>query len=225
MALKVFIATGETRARPTPTGYTTDGNRDFGRDSCSWMWTRSSLAPLSGAPFAGEGPRLGPFALDEHRDITMKASATRTPDYESKRDPHAGDLYVFRGRSGSLSRFARTALAVKSLETIHFGPEYCRRALSLRRAANGEMEMTAHAMNLQAAENDLKELMADVTRAMEKAQEAVARIASRPQRRRRDTTPPSQLPKPDQCRGLRMTPKGTRTRRPRGAEGTLGESR
>lgn len=39
--------------------------------------------------------------------------------------------------------------------------------------------MTAHATNLQAAENDLKELMADVTRAMEKAQEAVARIASK----------------------------------------------
>ena len=30
---------------------------------------------------------------------------------------------------------------------------------------------------LQAVENDLKQLMADVTRAMEKAQEAVARIA------------------------------------------------
>jgi hypothetical protein len=31
---------------------------------------------------------------------------------------------------------------------------------------------------LEAAENDLKQLMADVTRAMEKAQEAVARITS-----------------------------------------------
>ena len=41
------------------------------------------------------------------------------------------------------------------------------------------MEMNAQAMNLQDAENDLKELMADVTRAMEKAQEAVARIASK----------------------------------------------
>ena len=47
----------------------------------------------------------------------------------------------------------------------------------LRRAANGEMEMNAQATKLQAAENDLKQLMADVTRAMEKAQEAVARIA------------------------------------------------
>jgi hypothetical protein len=44
-------------------------------------------------------------------------------------------------------------------------------------AANGEMEMNAQATKLQAAENDLKQLMADVTRAMEKAQEAVARIA------------------------------------------------
>ncbi|HLH87197.1 MAG TPA: hypothetical protein VKX28_01960 [Xanthobacteraceae bacterium] len=34
-------------------------------------------------------------------------------------------------------------------------------------------------MKLLAAENDLKLLMADVTRAMEKAQEAVARIAAK----------------------------------------------
>jgi cell fate (sporulation/competence/biofilm development) regulator YlbF (YheA/YmcA/DUF963 family) len=51
------------------------------------------------------------------------------------------------------------------------------RALSLRRAANGEMEMNAQATKLQAAENDLKQLMADVTRAIEKAQHAVARIS------------------------------------------------
>ena len=50
----------------------------------------------------------------------------------------------------------------------------------LRRAANGEMEMNAQATKLQAAENDLKQLMADVTRAMENAQQAVARIASKP---------------------------------------------
>jgi hypothetical protein len=49
----------------------------------------------------------------------------------------------------------------------------------LVRAANGEMEMNAQATKLQAAENDLKQLMADVTQAMEKAQEAVARIASK----------------------------------------------
>jgi hypothetical protein len=40
------------------------------------------------------------------------------------------------------------------------------------------MEMNAQAPKLEAAENDLKKLMADVTRAMEKAHEAVARIAS-----------------------------------------------
>ncbi|MGE5780748.1 MAG: hypothetical protein ACM30D_15795 [Hyphomicrobiales bacterium] len=40
--------------------------------------------------------------------------------------------------------------------------------------------MNAQATKLQAAENDLKQLMADVTQAMEKAQEAVARIASKP---------------------------------------------
>jgi hypothetical protein len=54
-----------------------------------------------------------------------------------------------------------------------------RETLSPERAANGEMEMNAQAAKLQAAENDLKQLMADVTRAMEKAQEAVARIASK----------------------------------------------
>jgi hypothetical protein len=48
----------------------------------------------------------------------------------------------------------------------------------LRRAASGEMPMNAKAMKLQAAETDLKQLMADVSRAMEKAQEAVARLAS-----------------------------------------------
>jgi len=44
-------------------------------------------------------------------------------------------------------------------------------------AANGEMQMNAQATKLEGAENDLKQLMADVTRAMEKAQEAVARIS------------------------------------------------
>lgn len=39
--------------------------------------------------------------------------------------------------------------------------------------------MSAQATKLEAAENDLKELMADVTRAMEKAQEAVAKISSK----------------------------------------------
>jgi hypothetical protein len=52
--------------------------------------------------------------------------------------------------------------------------------LSPERAANGKMEMNAQATKLQAAENDLKQLMADVSLAMEKAQEAVARIAPRP---------------------------------------------
>ena len=45
--------------------------------------------------------------------------------------------------------------------------------------ANGEMEMNAQATKLHAAENDLKQLMADVARAMEKVQEAVARTTSK----------------------------------------------
>ena len=39
--------------------------------------------------------------------------------------------------------------------------------------------MNRKATKGQDAENDLKQLMADVTRAMEKAQEAVARITSK----------------------------------------------
>ena len=38
--------------------------------------------------------------------------------------------------------------------------------------------MKAQGTKLQATENDLKRLMADVTRAMEKAQDAITRIAS-----------------------------------------------
>jgi len=37
--------------------------------------------------------------------------------------------------------------------------------------------MNTQVTKIQAAENDLKQLMADVTRAIEKAQEAVARIS------------------------------------------------
>jgi hypothetical protein len=73
--------------------------------------------------------------------------------------------------------FARTALAARSLETLHFGAQYCRRALSLEDGGEWGVQMNAQATKLEGAENDLKQLMADVTRAMEKAQEAVARIA------------------------------------------------
>ena len=38
--------------------------------------------------------------------------------------------------------------------------------------------MNAQVTKIQAAENDLKQLMADVTRAMEEAREAIARIVS-----------------------------------------------
>ena len=74
---------------------------------------------------------------------------------------------------------ARTDLAARSLETIHFGPEYCGRALSPEEGGEWEMEMNAQVTKIQAAENDLKQLMADVTRAIEKAQQAVARISSK----------------------------------------------
>jgi len=41
----------------------------------------------------------------------------------------------------------------------------------------GTSNMTAQATKLEAAEKDLRALMADVNRAMEKAEEAVARLA------------------------------------------------
>jgi hypothetical protein len=41
------------------------------------------------------------------------------------------------------------------------------------------MEMNAQATKLQAAEDDLKQLMADVSRAIEKAQQAVATMSSK----------------------------------------------
>jgi hypothetical protein len=47
------------------------------------------------------------------------------------------------------------------------------------RARVSSLEMNTQATKLQAVENDLKQLMADLSRAMEKAQEAVARIASK----------------------------------------------
>jgi hypothetical protein len=72
----------------------------------------------------------------------------------------------------------RAPFAARSFRDYSLCPEYCGRA-PLRRAANWEMELNAQATKLEAAENDLKQLMADVTRAIEKAQDAVARIASK----------------------------------------------
>jgi hypothetical protein len=43
----------------------------------------------------------------------------------------------------------------------------------------GNMEMSTQVTELQTAENNLKQLMADLTRAMEEAQEAVAKIVSK----------------------------------------------
>jgi len=51
--------------------------------------------------------------------------------------------------------------------------------VSSRRGEWEDGKMSAQSTKLEAAENDLKELLADVTRAMEKAQEAVARVASK----------------------------------------------
>jgi hypothetical protein len=72
-----------------------------------------------------------------------------------------------------------SSFAASSLETVHFGPEYCVTSpFRWGGAANGRgREMNARTTVLQAAENNLKQLMTEVTRAMEKAQEAIAKIA------------------------------------------------
>ena len=44
---------------------------------------------------------------------------------------------------------------------------------------HGNMKMAAKSRTLEAAEKDLKELIADVTRAVERAQQAVARITGK----------------------------------------------
>jgi hypothetical protein len=44
---------------------------------------------------------------------------------------------------------------------------------------NGNVKMAANSTTLEAAEKDLKELMVEVTRAAEKAQQAVARITGK----------------------------------------------
>jgi hypothetical protein len=73
-------------------------------------------------------------------------------------------------------RSTRATHGLGSLETVYVGPEYC--VASLSRLGGENMGMNTQATKLQAAEDDLKQLMADVTRAMERAQEAVARITS-----------------------------------------------
>jgi hypothetical protein len=67
----------------------------------------------------------------------------------------------------------------KVFRDCSLGPEYSGSGCSVKGAANGETEMNIQATKLQAVENDLKQLMDDVTRAMEKAQEAVTRMASK----------------------------------------------
>jgi hypothetical protein len=52
--------------------------------------------------------------------------------------------------------------------------------------------MSAGATKLQTAETDLKQLMADVTRAMQKAQDAIARIAPKAAVPAETASPPPQ---------------------------------
>lgn len=51
-------------------------------------------------------------------------------------------------------------------------------SLSIEEVVHWEIKMNARATKLEAAENELKQLMTNVSRAMEKAQEAVGRIAA-----------------------------------------------
>jgi hypothetical protein len=136
--------------------------------------------PFFREPFRSLVVQSGARSL-RHRDAIISLAARyKLPAVYSARDYASvggllSGLTEHRSVPGRMIPGA-TALAASSLETIHFGPEYCGRALLLRRAVNGGMEMDAQATTLQTAENDLKQLMADVARAMEKAQDAVTRI-------------------------------------------------
>jgi hypothetical protein len=98
----------------------------------------------------------------------MRPKSLLTVEIASCRREEFGERAV-----GTLSGRAETALAAKSLETLHLVHEYCRRALM------GKTDMNAQATALEDAENDLKRLMDEVSRAMHKAQEAVVRITSK----------------------------------------------
>jgi hypothetical protein len=74
----------------------------------------------------------------------------------------------------------------EALEPVHFGWGYY--------AGNyWGYGMNTEDTKLQGAETDLKQLMADVTRAMEKAQQAIARVTSKEAAAspETDATPPS----------------------------------
>jgi hypothetical protein len=66
------------------------------------------------------------------------------------------------------------------LQALHRGQEYCFRGpFPVRKMANGDIKMTAQATKLEDAEHDVKQLMADVSWAVEKAQQAIAKITSK----------------------------------------------
>jgi hypothetical protein len=70
----------------------------------------------------------------------------------------------------------RSLAAPRFLQTVNLGAGSCGEPFPLSRTQDRNKEMKGQATKLQAAEDELKQLMADVTRAMEKAQDAVARI-------------------------------------------------
>jgi hypothetical protein len=91
-------------------------------------------------------------------------------------------MLVFLGENCSRGWAFRNCLLL--LRNTHREP-------SERRPRHGDMRMTAEATKLQAAENELKQLMADVARAMEQAQEAVARIAGKAADATANANPPT----------------------------------
>jgi hypothetical protein len=64
------------------------------------------------------------------------------------------------------------------LQTVHFASGYCIRPPSVGGGAKWGRGMKTQPAALQAAEDDLKRLMADVNRAIEKAQEAMTKISA-----------------------------------------------
>jgi hypothetical protein len=96
----------------------------------------------------------------------IRPSATRSIQ---SRNPEQGSLLG----AGRMILLTRTARAQSLLETIHFGSLIL--VLDIQ-GLRGRLRMNTQTTKLEGAEYDLKQLMADVTRAMQKAEEAVTRI-------------------------------------------------
>src|SRR6516162_7091416 len=146
------------------------------RRSCHSSKLKSSSAPIGQkdswcfhAVGSSNAPLLGSTAAEGSQRIGRTSIATRWRSCGLPQSASCSENFVIPP-----DVFGQT------LRDYSLWPRIlCGRALSPE-GGNGGMKMNARATKLQAAEDDLKQLMADVTRAMEKAHEVAARIASKP---------------------------------------------